>query len=118
MPEIWRGAAATVAGLAVWLVSAGCAGAAERDLYSGLAYLRAGAQVKAEEHLARYLDEERDPEIRRSVARVLPLLKRPLSEEVREYLATSLEESVRARPKLRAESSRPGYFWRMFPVFP
>ena len=108
-------------GVVMWLVASGPAGAAERDLYSGLAYLRAGAQTRAEESLARYRDEERDPEIRQSVDRVLPLLKRPLTEEVREYIAASLEERVRVASSMRVESpkSKSGSYWsRMFPVFP
>jgi hypothetical protein len=113
-----RVSAIVLAAIAVWLVVPAGAGAAERDLYYGLAYLRIGAQPQAEQHLTRYRDEERDPVIRQSVDRVLALLKRPLTEEVREYIATTLEESVRARPKTREGSSRPSYFSRMFPVFP
>src|SRR5262245_2854274 len=75
-----------VAGVAMWLAASRPVSADERDLHSGLAYLRAGAQAQAEQHLARYLDEERDPQIRRVVARVLPLLKTPLTQDVREYL--------------------------------
>jgi hypothetical protein len=106
-----------LAGIGLGLVSAPT-GAAERDLYSGLAYLRAGAQTRAEESLTRYREEEANPEIRRSVDRVLPLLKRPLSEEVREYIAANLEERVRVASRMRAERTPLSYWSRMFPVFP
>lgn len=109
---------AAVIGTVSCLVSTGSPGAAERDLYSGLAYLRAGAQAEAERDLTRFRDEERDPEVRRKIDRVLFLLKRPLTQEVREYVATTIEDAVPPRMKMRAESSRPSYWGRMFPVFP
>jgi hypothetical protein len=119
MPKIRLVLISAAAGIAVWLAASRFTDAAERDLYSGLASLRAGAQTQAEEQLTRYRDGERDPEILRTLARVLPLLKRPLPEDVREYIAVTLEESVRPRPKMRVESSsRPSYWSRMFPVFP
>ena len=99
MLRVWPIAGLAAAGIVVWLAAAGGACAAERDLYSGLAYLRAGAQAQAAESLTRYRDDERDPGIRGSVSRVLPLLKRPLPEDVREYLAATIEERVAARPK-------------------
>ncbi|HEU4369021.1 MAG TPA: hypothetical protein VFV05_12440 [Methylomirabilota bacterium] len=92
--------------------------AADRDLHSGLAYLRAGAQAEAERDLTRYRDGERDPEILRKIDRVLPLLKRPLTQEVRDYVAMTIEDAVPAKSKMRAESNRPNYWSRMFPVFP
>lgn len=105
--------------LAFWLAAVGVAGSAERDLYFGLAYLRAGVLSQAEDHLARYRDDERDPEIRRSVSRVIPLLKNPLSKAVCEYLASALEEQVGAKHKgLAEERRRPSYWSRIFPVFP
>jgi|SRR5215510_8519510 len=107
-----------LAGLGVWLVAVSCTSAAEVDLYSGLAYLRAGAQTQAEEHFTKYCDEGGNPEVRRNVARVLPLLRLPLSEEVRNYIAATLEDSVRATQKLQANGGRPGYRSRMFPAFP
>src|SRR5262245_23230084 len=94
------------------------AGAAERDLYSGLAYLRAGAEARAQESLTRYRDEETNPEIRRSVDRILLLLQRPLSDEVREYIAANLEERVRLASNMRPKKTPPSYWSRMFPVFP
>ena len=118
MPKIRGLLGACAAGLVVWLATPGVTVAADRDLYSGLAYLRAGAQARAEEYLARYRDEERDPVIRQSVDRVLALLKRPLTEDVRAFIAVSLEDSVRARPKIREAGGRPSYWFRMFPVFP
>jgi hypothetical protein len=113
----------TVAGIASAVVVLGFSvvlahGAAERDLFAGLAYLRAGAQAEAAIHLKRYLDEERDADVRRSVARALPLLSHPLSEDVREYIAAGIEDSVRAKPKVRAEARSQGYLSRIFPVFP
>jgi hypothetical protein len=119
MLKIGRRLGAVAAGVVVWLAASGLTVAAERDLYSGLAYLRAGSQARAEEHLAKYRDEEGDPVIRKSVDRVLGLLKRPLAEEVREFIAATLEDSIRARPKARQDSGgRPSYWSRMFPVFP
>jgi len=119
MLKIGRWLSAVAAGIVVWLAASGLTVAAERDLYSGLAYLRAGSQARAEEHLAKYRDEEGDPVIRKSVDRVLGLLKRPLAEEVREFIAATLEDSIRARPKARQDSGgRPSYWSRMFPVFP
>jgi hypothetical protein len=92
--------------------------AAERDLSLGLGYLRAGSQIEAERHLTRYRDTERDPEIRTTLDRMLPLLKRPLPEEVREYMARTIEDSVRAKPRTVSEIGRRSYLSRMFPVFP
>ena len=105
--------AVVVTCLAVTRVSA-----AERDLHAGIAYLRAGVQARAEEALRKYRDEERDAESRRSVDRILPLLRQPLTQEMREYIAANLEERVRAAPKTRAVSGKPSYWFRMFPVFP
>jgi hypothetical protein len=110
--------------LAAILVTGGClawagsATAAERDLHSGLAHLRAGAQAEAERDLTRFRDEERDPEVRRKIDRVLFLLRRPLTPEVREYVATTIEEAVPPRATVRMERGRPSYWSRMFPVFP
>jgi len=118
MPRIGRLPRVVVGGLVVWLAVSGAARGAERDLYSGLAYLRAGDQIRAEESLRRYRDAERDPEIRRSVDRVLLLLGRPLDVEVREYIATSLEERARPMPSRQTEGARSRYWSRMFPVFP
>lgn len=118
MPKVWHSLGIAVAAILAWLAAPGLAGAAERDLYSGLAYLRAGDQSQAEQHFTKYRDEERDPVIRTGVDRLLPLLKRPLPAEVREYIATTLEEAVRTSLKMRVEASRPNYWSRMFPVFP
>ena len=105
--------------MVVWLAASGPAVAAESDLHSGLAYLRAGAQVQAEQHLLRYRDGEVDSDVRVCIDRVLPLLKRPLSEDVREYIAGSVEEIVtRAKAASRSGRALPGYAARMFPVFP
>ena len=91
--------------------------AAEHDLAAGLVHLRAGSQAQAAQHLARYRDGEGDPEIRRSIDRVLRLLKEPLSEELREYVAFTVEDTVRGKAT-RARSVPPGFVSRMFPVFP
>ena len=103
---------------ALWLAAPGVAPGAERDLGDGLASLRAGAQLQAEQQLTRYRDGELDSEIRRSIDRVLPLLRRPLNEDVREYIAGTIEDGVRGRARLRTERTRPSYALRMFPVFP
>ena len=119
MVKIWRALAGAVVVMVVGMVvSSGAAGAAESDLDAGLAYLRAGAQAEAEKHLTRYRDEVRDPEARKRLARVLHLLKRPLSDDLREFLAEAVEDSVRPRPKGRAEVTPPDYLSRIFPVFP
>ena len=103
----------------VWAAATMQAAASEGDLSSGLSYLRAGEQARAEAALTRYLDAERDPAVRASITRVLPLLKQPLSGDVREYLASSIEERVGARPVGAADKSgRPNYWSRIFPVFP
>jgi hypothetical protein len=107
-----------VAGIATWLAASGAA-AVESDLHAGLAQLRAGAQREAEQHLTRYRDETADPNIRRSIDRVLPLLTRPLPHDVREYIASTIEEFV-ARANAGRSPGRPlpDYSARMFPVFP
>jgi hypothetical protein len=107
-----------VAGVSVWLSVFGTASASESDFYAGLAYLRAGAQDRAVESLTKYRDEERNAEVRRSIDRILPLLKGPLSEDVREYIAANLEENVVVKPRMVAEGVRTSYRSRMFPVFP
>lgn len=107
-----------IIGMLLCLGTTGVTEAAERHLHSGLAYLRAGAQVEAERDLARYRDEERDPEIRRKIDRVLPLLRRPLTPEVLEYVATTIEDAVPAKSRMRGESTRPSFWSRVFPVFP
>jgi hypothetical protein len=91
---------------------------AESDLHSGLAHLRAGAQAQAERDLVKYRDGERDPDLRRSIDRVLPLLRRPMNDDVREYVAGTIEESVRVRGDARVRTARPGFLSRMFPIFP
>jgi hypothetical protein len=110
--------AGAVAIMAAVLVGPAAAAPQQRDLDAGLAYLRAGAQAQAEEHLARYRNETRDPEVRHRLGRVLPLLKRPLTDDVREFLAAFVEEGVRLSPTERAQTGRAGYLSRSFPVFP
>lgn len=109
---------AAVVGAAAWAVLAGDGVAADRDLHSGLAYLRAGAQLQAERDLTRYRDEEPNPEVRTKIDRVLPLLRRPLTDEVREYVAVTIEEAVFPRSGALVEGRRPSFWSRMFPVFP
>ena len=111
-----------------WAVAAGVIGASlavapgtqadQADLAAGLAYLRAGAQVEAEVAFARYVGTERDSDVRRSVVRVLPLLKQPLSGDVREYLASTIEGQAGFAPAAQIASRRPSYWSRIFPVFP
>ena len=104
-------------GLVAWLGAPGWSSAAARDLSSGLAYLRAGSQRQAEEHLTRFRDEERDPEIRHSVSRILPLLRGRLSRNAA-YIASTLEEATRGRSGATPDGRRPHYWSRVFPVFP
>ena len=52
------------------------------------------------------------------IDRVLPLLRRPLTKEVREYVAATIEEAAFPRSGIRVEAKRPSYWSRMFPVFP
>ena len=107
-----------VAGLLAAIATAGQADAADRDFHSGIAYLRAGALADAERDLTRYRDEARDPVIRTRVDRVLPLLRRSLTPEVRDYIATTLEEVAPPRAKSEVTTTHRGYSARMFPVFP
>jgi hypothetical protein len=116
--RIRRARVAGVAVVALWLTVPGLGWAAESDLDRGLAYLRAGAQPQAVEALTKYRNEERNADIRKSVDRVLPLLVNPLPENVREYIATSLEQGARATPRRQGASARPSYWSRMFAVFP
>jgi hypothetical protein len=109
---------AGVVATAVWLAAPVPGAAAEQDLDLGLAYLRAGAQRRAVEALTKYRDEEQNPDIRKSVDRVLPLLRTPLPANVREYIAANLEEHARTMPRQHGASTRPSYWSRMFPVFP
>ena len=111
----FRGA---VAGIAIALAWLGPASAAESDLSAGLAHLRAGDQVRAEQELTRYRHGERDAGVQRSIDRVLPLLRRPLPDDVREYLAKTIEDAAGLRVDTRSERPRPNYLSRMFPVFP
>ena len=105
-------------GTALCLVASGTASASESDLRSGLADLRAGAQLEAEQRLLRYRDAAPDADVRRSIDRVLPLLRRPLPEDVREYLATTIEEVAGAKATALSARLPPNYLSRMFPVFP
>ena len=108
---------AAMAGVLMTMVS-GPANASEADLQSGLAHLRAGAQAQAERDLLKYRDSLRDSEARRSIDRVLPLLRRPLTEDVREYVAGTIEASVRPTAEAQNTPARRGVLSRMFPVFP
>jgi hypothetical protein len=109
---------AAVVGLVVALAGSGSASATESDLRAGLAHLRAGAQGQAEQDLTKYRNGEPDSDIRQSIDRVLPLLKRPLPEDVREFIAGALEDKVRMKADPRSRRARPSYASRMFPVFP
>ena len=104
--------------MAGFLTLASGAEADQRDLYSGLAYLRSGAQAEAEAALTQYVATERDSDVRRSITRVLPLLKQPLSKDVREYLASSIEAQAGPPVATALAGRRPGYWSRIFPVFP
>jgi hypothetical protein len=56
-------------------------------------------------------------DVRRTIDRVLPLLKRPLTDDLREYIASTIEDTVRRHIQASAVS-QPGYLSRIFPVFP
>jgi hypothetical protein len=99
------------------LAAPGPVSASEGDLRAGLAHLRAGAQAEAAQRLLKYRDAAPDPEVRRTIDRVLPLLRRPLAPDVREYIATTIEDSSTVRGA-RGPMARPEVLSRMFPVFP
>jgi hypothetical protein len=105
-----------LAAAALFLMRPARGDAAERDLYFGLAYLRPGAQTQGERQFVKYRDEEPDATARRNVDRIFPLLKQPLSQELRDYIAVTLEASIRSRLMPAARSPRPSYASRMFPV--
>lgn len=111
----WRCAMLLVS---VLLVAPAVTDAAEQDLHAGLAHLRAGDQARAEHDLVKYRDGERNVEIRTSIDRVLPLLRRPMTEEMREYVAKTIEERVQRGRERRSGSLRASSASRMFPVFP
>jgi hypothetical protein len=92
--------------------------AGEHDLYAGLAYLRAGDQRQSAESFTRYCRDEANRDACRRVLRVLPLLDRPLSQDLRDYLAVTIEEQARVRSASTVDSRRATYWSRIFPVFP
>jgi hypothetical protein len=110
---VGRVMAGSVALVAVWLATPRWASTAERDLHAGLAYLRAGAQSQAASYLKRFCEDGNRSETCQEVSRVLPLLQRPLADDVREYLAATIEASE----KLTLRGT-PNYLSRIFPVFP
>ena len=121
LASVMARAAIGVAVAGLTLASAGWApvGADEGHLQAGLAHLRAGTQAEAERDLATYRDGERDSGVRRSIDRVLPLLRRPLTDDVREYIAGTIEEAVRMKASTASARPRPSNFLsRMFPLFP
>jgi hypothetical protein len=90
--------------------------AADGDLRAGLSHLRAGDQVRAEQELTKYRNAEPDAGVRSTIDRILPLLKRPLPGDVREYLARTVEDAA-AFKVLPGRSTR-SFVSRVFPVFP
>ncbi len=66
---------------------------ADSDFYSGVAYLRAGDLVRAEQDLVRFRGDAKGHAVRASIDRALKLMKEPLPDEVREYIAATLEEA-------------------------
>src|SRR4029077_18114387 len=83
--------------------------AAEQDLTSALGHLQAGRQIEAAKNLERYRAGVHYTEIRRSIDRVLRLLREPLSEELRGYIALTLDESIRRKTGQRTSALRPGF---------
>jgi tetratricopeptide (TPR) repeat protein len=67
-------------------------------LYRGLAAIQQREDAVAVEHLTRFRDVVRIPRFEAQLARALRILRgpEPLSDETREFMATSLEEAVRS----------------------
>ena len=90
--------------------------ALDGDLRAGLSHLRAGDQIRAEQELTRYRNTEPDAAVRSTIDRMLPLLRRPIPGDVREYLARTVEDAVAF--KVLPGRSAPSFLSRVFPVFP
>jgi len=73
-------------------------------LYGGLAALQQGHDGVAEEWLTKFRAVESDPRFGQQVDRALRLLRGgdPVDEEVRQFIAMSLEDSARAARDVRA----------------
>jgi hypothetical protein len=67
-------------------------------LYRGLIAIQQREDAAAAEHLTRFRDVVRIPRFEGQLERALRILRgsEPLSSETREFMATSLEESVRS----------------------
>ena len=73
-------------------------------LYSGLVALQQQRDEVAAERLTRFRELEPDPRFGAQVDRALALLRtQPVSDEVRAFVATSLEDAARATLEVRAE---------------
>jgi hypothetical protein len=114
----WRWVSIAFAAVIVVACGAQWTSAAEDNLRAGLAHLRSGDQVRAEQEFTRYRHTEPDPGVRSSIDRMLPLLRRPLPDDVREYLARTVEDAVALRAARHGPAARPSYLSRLFPVFP
>ncbi len=92
--------------------------AVERDpndqttrLYLGLAYLRKGEDGRAEEHLTKFRDLGPAPRLSTQLDRTLKILRRdaPLADEMRVFIASSLEDAAESARELHEALSRPLY---------
>lgn len=84
----------------------------EARLYLGLSYLRKGEDGLADEQLTALADLKPHPRLAALIDRALKLLRAesPLSEEVRSFLAASLEDEVQWEREVReAQRLRPAY---------
>jgi hypothetical protein len=91
--------------------------AADRDLEAGLAYLRAGNNALAIQHLTRYYQRQTDSDIRGQIDLTLNQLSQPLTQDERERAARQLQDIVQARISGRSRFVL-GWRYRNFPVFP
>jgi tetratricopeptide (TPR) repeat protein len=92
--------------------------AVERDpndqtarLYLGLAYLRRGEDGRAEEHLTSFRDLGLAPRLSSQLDRTLNVLgpDTPLTDEMRVFVAASLEDAAESARELREALARPLY---------
>jgi predicted Zn-dependent protease len=87
-------------------------------LYGGLVALRQKQDELAAERLTRFRALEPDPRFGAQVERALTLVRtQPVSDEVRAFVATSIEDAARATLELRAAWSEAARAWA-FPSYP
>jgi len=84
-------------------------------LYGGLVALQQKQDELAAERLARFRALEPDPRFGAQVDRALALVQtQPVSDEVRTFVATSLEDAARATLELRAARSEAARAWAFY----